>query len=445
MKLPNRFTLVLLGVLTCLLVMDAKANEAVSLDVSTRQRAHTVETLIQSAPAGLGSIFTPQFLEQVPEEALAKIFVDLFGVVGSCSNVRYTGQVAVLNGRGTFRMDCERGFTVEFDLNIESSPPNRIAGLYLKTPVASAAIGVGDVHTASKAFEVFGESVGFIVAELVGGLSIRRLAGGNESRLFKIGSLAKLCTLSAVLSAIDSKTLAWDNILRLQERDKSLPTGALGTWPEGTPLTVQTLMTMLLADSDNTANDLLLRILPERGQWPGRRDDALTAVCGAPPLTTRQYFALRGLSDKGEFYQQATAEERLAILDSLTVQTRKELLERFAKSGDTSKAIGWSASPIQIVNLLARLSTQLQAKSAAPARAVFEMVASQDPFLTGFVSAVAKGGADAGVFAVGLILETKAGRRYAVAVSWNGTLRQPPASLQLAIRALLSSLQAGLL
>src|SRR5690606_39753601 len=46
----------------------------------------------------------------------------------------------------------------------------------------------------------------------------------------------------------------------LEAGDVSLPTGILQEWPVGTPMTIQSLATLMISISDNTATDVLLRV-----------------------------------------------------------------------------------------------------------------------------------------------------------------------------------------
>ncbi|MFL9455456.1 serine hydrolase [Tolypothrix bouteillei VB521301_2] len=53
-----------------------------------------------------------------------------------------------------------------------------------------------------------------------------------------------------------SQVLAWKDVVQLQPSEKSLPSGMLHTWPDGSYLTVQTLASLMISLSDNTATDI---------------------------------------------------------------------------------------------------------------------------------------------------------------------------------------------
>jgi Beta-lactamase enzyme family len=428
----------------CMVLTGAMAGEMAhtddDLNARALQRAQEVAALIRPSPTGLDALFAPQFLAQVTLPGLTDIFDQYARQIGSCTQAHAVATPEAGPGRGTFRVECDKGFALEFDIEIEAAPPNRVAGLRLKAPVAITDTGSSDVPKAARAFEALGEAVGFRLDEITATTALP-LAASHDERAYQIGSLAKLCTLSAVLHSVEAGILHWGMVLRLQDDDRSLPTGTLGTWPTGTPLTLQTLVTMLIVDSDNTANDLLLRALSQRNGEQPHAGPAPAGICAPPLLTTRQYFTLRALPERAAAYARGTASERRRVLQSLPVLPRAALLQKVS-AADHPPVAGWTATPRELLALLTRLATQLQAKSAAPARAMFEAAAAADPSLAGFRFVAAKGGSDFGVLGLGFVFETQAGRCYALAAVWNGMQAQAPAEFQRAVQGLVATLRA---
>ena len=68
--------------------------------------------------------------------------------------------------------------------------------------------------------------------------------------LMAIGSTFKLYVLSALSHAIARGEHRWDEVVTLNQR--SFPSGQMQDWPRSTPVTLQTLATMMIAISDNT-------------------------------------------------------------------------------------------------------------------------------------------------------------------------------------------------
>lgn len=106
-----------------------------------------------------------------------------------------------------------------------------------------------------------------------------------------IGSIIKLYVLGAVVDAIDSGTLTWESQLTIDADVRSLPSGELQDLPDGSTVTVLEAAQKMMAISDNTATDLLIRAVGK---------DAVSAALAdmghaspddnAPLLTTRELF-----------------------------------------------------------------------------------------------------------------------------------------------------------
>ena len=423
--------------------LPAMAEDSV-VTAALHQRASQVAGWVRPAPAGFADALSPSFLTAVPESAVAEIFRQLHEQVGACQAADLHGAADKLAHAAVFRMRCASGSVVEFELQVEVAPPHRISGLRLRPqqPATTSA----DLATALRAFEAFGPEAGVLVAELRDGVPLIRATHNAEAPLH-IASIVKLCTLSAVLGAVADGVWHWDTVLRLEDGDRSLPSGALGSWPAETPLTLQTLVVLLLTDSDNTANDLLLRALTERGRWPAVPEPTLDAVGGVPILRTRQYFALRALPGHAQAWAAGETAIRKKLLRELPGWSLETLAQQFAAHGASTRATaGWTASPRALLPLLKRLAGQLEADSAAPARAVFTTLARRDPMLKNFVSATVKGGADYGVLALALLLHpSKDSPPVAVVAVWNGSTAAPPPGWQQAVQLLLGVLQRPLL
>lgn len=131
-----------------------------------------------------------------------------------------------------------------------------------------------------------------------------------------IGSIIKLYVLGAVVDAIDSGTLTWESQLTIDADVRSLPSGELQDFPDGSTVTVLEAAQKMMAISDNTATDLLIRAVGK---------DAVSAALAdmghaspddnAPLLTTRELFWI-GWGDEGlrERWADADAVEREALL-----------------------------------------------------------------------------------------------------------------------------------
>lgn len=131
-----------------------------------------------------------------------------------------------------------------------------------------------------------------------------------------IGSIIKLYVLGGVVDAVDSGALTWESPLTIDAEVRSLPTGELQDLPDGSTVTVLEAAQKMMAISDNTATDLLIRAVGK---------DAVSAALvemghaspddNAPLLTTRELFWIGwGDEDLRERWADADAVEREALL-----------------------------------------------------------------------------------------------------------------------------------
>ncbi|NEQ31884.1 MAG: hypothetical protein F6K04_12915, partial [Leptolyngbya sp. SIO4C5] len=155
-------------------------------------------------------------------------------------------------------------------------------------------------------------------AQLPGEVSLLIQQNGTDIASYQpekplgVGSAFKLIVLQALRQQIEAGQHRWDEVIQLQPEWRSLPSGLLQTWPANAPLTLQTLATLMISLSDNTATDALIHLV---GQ------EALAALSprNQPFLTTRELFVLKDPQNSAllERYRQNPAERR-QTLDSLT-------------------------------------------------------------------------------------------------------------------------------
>src|SRR5205085_7243909 len=96
----------------------------------------------------------------------------------------------------------------------------------------------------------------------------------NPDTALAVGSAFKLGVLKALKDQIDAGTRKWSDVVELQASDISLPSGTLQIWPVGSPFTLHTLAGLMISISDNTAADMLLKLV-------GR--DKVEAALGTAP------------------------------------------------------------------------------------------------------------------------------------------------------------------
>ena len=227
-------------------------------------------------------------------------------------------------------------------------------------------------------------------------------AGGGTDRPLAVGSSFKLAVLKALEDAVAAGRTSWNEVLTLDDRDRSLPSGVMQSWPAGSAVTVETAAILMISQSDNTATDVLIRHV-------GRNAVEAYTPDSLPLLTTREAFVLKA---------DAQAAVRKRFLAS-TVRGRREILTDM--EGELPPTGLFAGDPVHpeiewffTTEQLARLIAGIDRKD----------ILGINP---GPISAEAwkeygyKGGSEPGVFNATLFLATPEGRTYSISASQNRT------------------------
>lgn len=221
-----------------------------------------------------------------------------------------------------------------------------------------------------------------------------------------IGSAFKLWVLAELAAQVGDGKRRWDEVAPLAPG--SLPSGITQGWPAGTPMTLQSLATLMIAISDNTATDTLMRVLGREAV------DARARALGAdqlPVLTTSEAFRLKhpAAAAIAADWATLTPEQRRARLADPAL-ARVPLDP--ALFGDTAvrPEIEWFASPRSLAKTLDWLSR----KGGAQALAI---LATPRADSRGLAYVGYKGGSEPGVLSLNHLARDTAGKWYAVTAS----------------------------
>ena len=225
----------------------------------------------------------------------------------------------------------------------------------------------------------------------------------NVSRPLAVGSTFKLAILAELQAQVSAGKRQWTDEVTLTDADRSLPSGTLQDAPTGSRYTLRDLAARMIAQSDNTATDLLLGVVGRAG---------VEARFGQRPFpNTREAFALKNPANAA-----LLTEYRAAVLN---VPARRAVLDRarvaalpaasaFTGRGTVARDVEWFATPgtlCRLMNEVAALKeTQLNPGVADPAR---------------FSSVSYKGGSEPGVLNLTTQVTTLTGRTYCVSATWN--------------------------
>ncbi|MEO6418807.1 MAG: serine hydrolase [Polyangiaceae bacterium] len=327
--------------------------------------------------------FQPAFLAQVPA---SKIDTVTQGVVASSGKLR---SVRALTEPQRYELVFEKGI---WEATIVVTD-GKIEGLLVRP----AGVAATTIEEAVAPFRALPGRYGFTV--IADG---KTLTHANEGDALAVGSSFKLAVLVELRDRIEKqKKLAWESVVKLDPKWKSLPSGMLQDWPAQTPVTVQSLASLMISISDNTATDTLIHLL-------GRA--ALGSSGGGqnrPFLTTADMFRLKAKGSDAllERFQKATPAQREKMLDEVEKLPLPHA-EDYPK-GVTALDVEWFFSPAELCAYMARVHD-------LPLMGINPGVAKKSDW-----DRIAyKGGSEPGVINMTSWV-TKGSKSYCVSATWN--------------------------
>nr|WP_240989293.1 serine hydrolase [Salipiger mangrovisoli] len=243
---------------------------------------------------GKGLEVTEDFAKAVPQAQLEGLVETLIAQIGPVE------EIELEDGTGTVR---SAGYQVPVRIALDAE--GRLAGLRFGTPEPL----VADLRTAVAALADLGAEVSWLVTR-----EDAVLAAGGAAHPLAVGSAFKLGILSVLAREVRAGKTDWDRVLRLGEAHRSLPGGRLQDFPDAAPVTLHTAALLMIAESDNTATDLLLDLL-------GR--EIVAEELGIAPevmLSTRELFALKSDPAAAHAWLDADPKERPAIAAAAALQ-----------------------------------------------------------------------------------------------------------------------------
>lgn len=324
------------------------------------------------------SLFAPEFLQAVPP---AQLETAVSGVKATIGPV-----VAVTHRTGpNYLVETA---THEMSTDIVLDPSGKIVGLLFRPPVASTAT-LGDLLAE---MATAAPQSAYLVTEN----GVPLYASGADTAL-AVGSAFKLGVLKALSDQIAAGQHAWDEVAELMAADISLPSGMLQGWPVGAPLTLHTLASLMISISDNTATDVLMRVV-------GR--EAVEAALGiAPALTTRELFVMKGERDLMDRYLAGDLATKRAVLAEAAGRPVPDGSKPLSPHDVGAE---WYVTPTALCALIESVADLdvVQINPGLASKADWARVAF-------------KGGSETGVLNLTTALTAHDGTRYCVAASWN--------------------------
>lgn len=349
--------------------------------------------------------FADSFLSQI---SLAQIEQILQGITATMGNYQTIEAVD-----DQYLLTFENG---TIPARIVLNAAGQITGLLFEPPQIAA---LKDFDSLQAAFaELPGEKSLLILKDDV------ELVSLNAEQPLAVGSAFKLLVLEALQQQIEAGVHRWDEIIRLQDAHRSLPSGRLQDWPTDTPLTVQSLATMMIAESDNTATDHLLAFVGRTAV------EALTEE-NRPFLSTREFFVLKDPQNQALLsrYRQGTEREKRRVLNAIA-EISLPMVNIF-NGGPLALDVEWFLSGQELCNAISTVAAlppmQVNPGLATPAN--WQRVAF-------------KGGSEPGVENFTTDLLDAEGHHYCITATWNNPEGIDELQFSSLYRTALSSLRA---
>lgn len=351
--------------------------------------------------------FDTQFLSQLPPAALNMELTKLGAVtVQSVPTSEPVGIAAVLQ--------TKTGILWTMDLIVDSHGLVR-ALVFQPMTVSATSWAQVDQEVRSVA-----PKVAMFVAS-VSGRTCTPVHGIDQATAMPVGSASNLYVLDALAQDVASGKLSWIKRVAVTSGAKSLPSGVLQNYRDGTRLPLETVANDMIALSDNTAADMLIDLVGRSAvEAAVRSSGAADPALDVPFLTTREMFVLK-LNDwpaLAKRYLALPASKRLAFLGKYVDAVPLSSLHKasWTEPRDVS-SLGWMASPIDVCRVYAQLASLGHNSKLSPVGEILGTNTGNLTLNTGQWHDVwFKGGSEPGVLTLNYMATTITGHTYVVSV-----------------------------
>lgn len=394
-----RWLLALLAMVALPLAVQAQDSNVVT------QRGEDVAAVIRGEKT-YGEVFAPVFVNAVPEAQFNALVEQLRGQLGAFAGLESV-EPQGSPGAGTIGLRFATAIA-SGPMQLEGTAPYRIAGLRLNSirPVVAE-----------------GETVLDLVSALPGttALYLARLDGSevrldhNAATQLAIGSTFKLYVLSALVQAVERGEHRWDEVARLTTR--SFPSGQMQDWPINTPVTLQTLATLMVSISDNTATDQLMRVLGrEAVEAELRASGHADPTAALPIMTTRELFLLK-LGSEDRLTSYGTGDEttqRIILAGMQDAALDPAQIQTVFGAGPHHIDVEWFASAQDLAGIFHRLHDDPVASAILAINPAMDRGQFGQWTFAGY-----KGGSEPGVLNFSWLLRDPAGDPWVLVMTWN--------------------------
>ena len=397
---------------TVIALPTSTANAMPDQAVSAPYQVRTGELLeILKGAKSEEQFFARSFLEAIPLPQFRALTARLKTQYGE--PIAITQIIPASDKDGTIEIAYQKA-TLAFRMVIDQAEPHPVIGLL----VTGGKVRGDSLTKIIEEFQSLPGSAGFEIARIDEGKR-QVLAAHNGDKPYGIGSTFKLYVLAELNRSTKAGERNWHDVIRINR--KSLPSGVLQNWPDGAPLTLQTLATLMISISDNTATDLLITELgqdkiAEMIRSTGHSDPSRII----PILTTLQFFSLK-MPENGDIRNRFSAsndaqQSRILKQEASRLGRETVAIENLANKPQHIEEIEWFASPSDISKLMAHLNLE-----ASPVTKNIMSISGEigpgDKARWAYLGS--KGGSEPGVISFAFLATSKSGESYAVSGSWN--------------------------
>lgn len=227
----------------------------------------------------------------------------------------------------------------------------------------------------------------------------KALVSLNAEKPLAIASTFKLQVLAELQQQIETGQHSWDEVVELKPEWKSIPSGILQDWPAEAPFTLQTLASLMISISDNTAADVLIQVV-------GRDTLSQVSPRNQPFLTTQEVFTLKSPENQDllEMYRQSTSRSGLLATIHQAPLPTVELVDNQPLAPD----IEWFFTTQELCQLIETVAD-------LPLTQINTGIINSD----NWQQVAFKGGAEPGVLNLTTALRDDSGKNYCVSATWN--------------------------
>lgn len=317
---------------------------------------------------------------------------------------------------GSFEAKFTNRKAAKIRLYVDANKPHAVTGLWF----AALQPDISIIEEASEEFKRMPGKVSFAICRLEDS-KVETVAAHNPDEPLAIASTFKLYVLGQLVSDVAAGKRRWDEVVRLDERYRSVPSGLLQDWPTGAPITLHTLASLMISKSDNTATDHLVYTLGRE------RIERMLAPMGnhsagknAPLISTAEMFKLKESNGEtlANAYLERTVEDRRKFLTKDVANISLSGIS-WKKSPHFVDSLEWFASANDLCRAMNFLRIHTEHKTTSAARQILSINTGALGSSTAFNFVGFKSGSESGVTNLTYLLNTKDKTWWAVSAGWN--------------------------